>query len=258
MVMLDVSTSMKVQDIKRGAESYSRLESAKSLVSRLITEQANNRYGLGIFAGEAQGVSPITSDHNVFLTFLDGVDDKNLQTQWTDLLAALRLGTDRFDPEDESAKVLLIISDGGDEKIKEKLSSNKETLKENKILPLMIGVGTKKGWPIPLGKDPFGSPIYRQFEWKTVTSSYFPWALQQLAKELDGYYSHIESVKDLTKVYKTINSLEKKAIEQSSTEKRSLVRALTWLILLLFIVYLLISLKIIKYGENKRTDTNTL
>ena len=143
MVMLDVSKSMQVRDMTQAGQSYSRLQTAKSLIETMVTQQTHNRYGLGIFAGEAMAISPLTTDHDVIINFLIGVDEKNLSQQGTDLRAAIDLGTERFQDPDRS-KVLLLISDGGDELTSNQLQSHKELIKEQAITVIGIALGTSE------------------------------------------------------------------------------------------------------------------
>ena len=67
MVMLDVSQSMLVYDMP---DQMQRLDTAKQLIRDLVMNFPQARWGLGIFAGEAQGVLPLTDDLDVFMTFL--------------------------------------------------------------------------------------------------------------------------------------------------------------------------------------------
>jgi len=248
---------MKVQDIRQWWTLFSRLESAKSLIQKLVTEQPQNRYGLWIFAGEAQGVSPLTTDHDVYLTFVSGVDDTNLTEQGTNLSAALDIGIDRF-KADKRSKVLLIMSDGGDEKLKMEGSSSSEKIKKQDIHLITIWLWTTKGWPIPVGNDPFGTPMYKQFQGQTVTSVFNPTALQDLANKLNGSFFHISSVNSLNKVYHNINKLEKKALDhRTGEEKQSLIRPLTSVILTFFTIYIIMTIfspfmlfKIVRYPSS--------
>ena len=52
--------------------------------------------GIGIFAGEAQGVIPITDDNELVMTFLAGLDHRNLTKQGTNLSEALQVAVQRF------------------------------------------------------------------------------------------------------------------------------------------------------------------
>ena len=58
-VMVDVSNSMLAQDV-----SPNRLEQAKLLLSTLTDRMQNDQIALGVFAGEAYPLLPLTSDYD--------------------------------------------------------------------------------------------------------------------------------------------------------------------------------------------------
>ncbi len=72
--VLDVSKSMNALDFHDNNYLYSRLTATKSMISNFVSNHPNDRVGLIIFAGDAHSISPLTLDHDTFLTFLDSVD----------------------------------------------------------------------------------------------------------------------------------------------------------------------------------------
>ena len=75
MVMLDVSQSMQVMDLSPSpslgeGSKISRLDAAKGMVERMMSDAPQHRYGLGVFAGEAMGIAPLTDDIELYRTFL--------------------------------------------------------------------------------------------------------------------------------------------------------------------------------------------
>ncbi|MDP2670721.1 MAG: hypothetical protein Q8O99_07675 [bacterium] len=46
------------------------MDTAKQLISTLIAKSTPHKRGLGIFAGETQGILPLTADTDLLLTFL--------------------------------------------------------------------------------------------------------------------------------------------------------------------------------------------
>lgn len=83
--VLDVSKSMNALDFKEGNTLYSRLDAAKSLITHFVTSHSEDRVGLIVFAWDAISMSPLTLDHDTFLTFLQNVDYKNLTVQWSNV-----------------------------------------------------------------------------------------------------------------------------------------------------------------------------
>ena len=68
-IALDVSLSMKAEDIKPN-----RLEKAKLEIRNLIGRLGGDRIGLIVFAGEAYTQFPLTTDYSAANLFLDAVD----------------------------------------------------------------------------------------------------------------------------------------------------------------------------------------
>ncbi|MCQ2267004.1 MAG: VWA domain-containing protein, partial [Bacteroidaceae bacterium] len=109
ILMMDVSNSMLSTDIQP-----SRLERAKLLVSTLIDRLDNDKVGLGVFAGEAYPLLPITNDFVSAKMFLDGVGADMVSLQGTNLSAAIELASSSFTQEKGVGKAIVIITDGED------------------------------------------------------------------------------------------------------------------------------------------------
>jgi len=72
--VLDVSKSMLALDYKNN----SRLSVAKEFIKTYVLNNLSNKYSLSIFSGDAMNIIPLTSDKNLFLTFLDSTDEKSI------------------------------------------------------------------------------------------------------------------------------------------------------------------------------------
>lgn len=182
--MLDVSKSMLVQDT--GTENASRLDMAKRKITELLASGRQHKRGLGIFAGETQGVLPLTPDGDLLLTFLAGLDHRNLTKQGSNLAEALDYAAARFSSGDHQ-KQLLLLSDGGEEEVTLP-TQLQEVIKKQQIDLLIVGVGSAEGGPIPEGTDAFGAPVYKQWEGQSVISRLDAKALKKVAQELGGKY----------------------------------------------------------------------
>jgi len=183
MLMLDVSKSMLVQDWSDG---LSRLDTAKQLISTLIAKSTPHKRGLGIFAGETQGILPLTADTDLLLTFLAWLDHRNLTKQGTNLTEAVTYASQRFSSGDNQ-KTIVILSDGGDESID--LSKQViERFEDQHITTIVVGIGSVEGWPIPEGVDAFGEVVYKQWQGETVISQLEEKSLKELAKTIDWTY----------------------------------------------------------------------
>ena len=140
---VDVSKSMLAEDI-----APNRLEKSKQLVTQIINNLASDRVGIIAYAGSAFPQLPITTDYAAAKMFLQNMNTDMLSSQGTAIREAIELATTYFNDEDQTNRVLFLISDGEDhegdiEEIAQKAA------KEG-IRIVTIGVGTPKGGPIPI------------------------------------------------------------------------------------------------------------
>ena len=106
---IDVSKSMLAEDI-----APNRLEKSKRLVSAIINQLASDRIGIIAYAAQAIPQLPITTDYGAAKMFLQALNTNMLSSQGTALDAALDLSGTYFDDEDQTNRVVFLISDGED------------------------------------------------------------------------------------------------------------------------------------------------
>ncbi len=109
IIALDVSNSMLAEDIKPN-----RLERAKQAIVRLLQKTKDDKIGLIIFGGEAYTQIPLTSDYSGAELYLEAVSTESVPVQGTNLKVAIEHGKNSFNPETETGKVLILITDGED------------------------------------------------------------------------------------------------------------------------------------------------
>ncbi|HCY88075.1 MAG TPA: hypothetical protein DHV36_23260 [Desulfobacteraceae bacterium] len=150
MIALDCSRSMLAADV-----SPTRLERAKREIIDLTRLLRSDRAGLVAFAGRAVLQCPLTLDYNAFAVFLDALNPDYLPVGGTNLNEAVRMSVDGFDPESDTEKAVIVITDGEDTSGlgAEALMDMAKELAEQKIRLFAIGVGDPSGAPIP---DPSG------------------------------------------------------------------------------------------------------
>ena len=141
-VMVDVSNSMLAQDV-----SPNRLEQAKLLLSTLTDRMQNDQISLGVFAGEAYPLLPLTSDYDAAETYINSLSPEMVTLQGTNLPAAISLAEKSFSGQEEVGKAILIITDG-ETHVEGAEEAAKEAAKQGMKL-FVIGVGTTSGAPIP-------------------------------------------------------------------------------------------------------------
>lgn len=148
-IALDISKSMLAEDIKPN-----RLDRSKMALKQLIKQLKGDRIGVVIFAGGAYVQLPLTTDYEAAKLFIDQVDTELMSSQGTAIGDAIELASESFDPESESHKTIILITDGEDHEGNAITSVEKAS--DNGITIHTIGMGTPKGAPIPK-KDRYGN-----------------------------------------------------------------------------------------------------
>lgn len=141
---VDVSKSMLAEDI-----APNRLEKGKRLVSEIINSLVSDRIGIIAYAGQAFPQLPITTDYGAAKLFLQSMNTDMLSSQGTAINAAIELAATYYNDQDQTNRILFIITDGEDHSEGSTLEAV-EVARENGIKIYTIGVGTAKGAPIPL------------------------------------------------------------------------------------------------------------
>jgi len=242
MFVLDVSKSMNVADISDSNYNYTRLDIVKNSISKFVVNHKQDRFWLIIFAGDAISNIPLTTDHDLFLTFLKWVDYRNLIKQGSDFKKALSLWINRFNNNDDRSKALIFISDGWDVEDNIEYDSIKELSQSVKwISYFVVWVWTKAWWRIITWRDVFGRYLYQQYKWQYVVSKINRSNLRDISSALDSSYFDLSRVDDLNKLDSKINSLEKKVITKNiNWEKWDLWRVLWIFSFIGFILFLIL------------------
>lgn len=242
--VVDVSKSMNVADINSWDYSYTRLDVVKDSISKFVSTHPQDRFWLIIFAWDAVSNVPLTSDHDLFLTLLQGVDYRNLLKQWSDFEKALSLWVERFNYSDDRSKAIIFISDWWDPEDKINQDNIKSISKKVKwINYFVVWVWTNSGWKIITWTDPFGRYDYQKYNWEYVVSKINKSNLRDIASALGWEYYYVSEVWDLSKLNKSIDKLEKKVIKTDiNWEKADAWRFLAMISFIFFILFLIIYL----------------
>jgi Ca-activated chloride channel family protein len=180
VVALDVSNSMNCMDISKDA---SRLEVAKRALIEFANKLNGEKIGLCIFAGGAYVQLPLTADYNTAKLFFNDVQSDLISNQGTNINQALITASSMFSKE-RTTKVVLLITDG--ENHEEAPEEAYELLKDKKIQLAVMGIGTKKGGPIPVNyqRPELGSKTSNGM---TVITKVDPALIQEIANETGAY-----------------------------------------------------------------------
>ncbi len=183
IIALDISNSMLAEDV-----TPSRLDRAKMMVENLVDHFTNDKIGLIVFAGEAYVQLPITSDFVSAKMFLSSIEPGLIETQGTDIAAAVNMATHSFTQEEGVGKAVIVITDGEDHE-GGALEAAQEA-KEKGMRVYVLGIGSAKGSPIPI---PGTSDYMKDNSGETVMSALNEDMCKQVAEAGGGAYIHVEN-----------------------------------------------------------------
>lgn len=183
LIVLDISRSMKAQDVKP-----TRLDFAKLKIRALLSKLTCERVGLIVFAGSAFVQCPLTADHAAFLMFLDHIDAEMISSGTTALDSALTKVLTVFAAnQGRKNKLAIVLTDGEDFSVN--LNGTQRQALHDQLHLFALGIGTPEGAPVPKF-DAMGNQIGHETDDKgsiVLTKLNEP-MLEKLCKELSGTY----------------------------------------------------------------------
>jgi Ca-activated chloride channel family protein len=204
---VDVSKSMLAEDV-----APNRLEKSKRLVSAIINQLASDRVGIIAYAAQAIPQLPITTDYGAAKMFLQALNTDMLSSQGTALDAALDLSGTYFDDEDQTNRVVFLISDGEDHS--EEGASAAQRASDMGIKIFTFGVGSDEGGPIPIKRKGVVESYKKDMQGETVITKRNVIILEEIAAAAEGEYTDgndTQAVVDF--VTETLKNMDKKEFE---------------------------------------------
>jgi Ca-activated chloride channel family protein len=178
VVCLDISRSMLAPDTPP-----SRLDAAKASIEALLAHADGTRFGLVLFAGDAQLRVPLTRDRQGFRQLLALAEPANAMQGGTDLGKAIDVAQDALSRDQGRAGVVLVVSDGED--LRGRGLAAAEQCQERGLVVHALGLGTALGSKIPLvGEVGF----LRDRSGSEVVTALDPAGLQAIARAANGQY----------------------------------------------------------------------
>ncbi len=173
MLAVDLSGSMKIDDMQLQGRQVNRLTMTKSVVYDFIQRRVGDRLGLILFADTAYVQAPLTYDRDTVSTLLSEAVI-GLVGEQTAIGDAIGLAVKRFDEREESNNVLILLTDGQN-------TAGNITPEQAKELAISKGV---KVYTIGVGAD------------KMLIQSFF------------GQYFRARNAQELQSIYQQLDALE--------------------------------------------------
>lgn len=210
MICFDVSRSMLASSTD-DSKGISRLNRAKYLLGNLIDKLGNDKVGLIVFAGEAYTQLPITTDFISARMYLDELSTEMVTSQGTAIGTAINMAINSFSSSKDVNKAIIVITDGENHE-----GDAVEMAKYAKSLGIevdVMGVGSIKGAPIPVGRD----GAFLKDENGTPVTTYLN---EKMAKEIaeagGGVYINGSSQKALGNLIDQLDKIKKSDLQHIS------------------------------------------
>ncbi|APY08280.1 BatB protein [Winogradskyella sp. J14-2] len=204
---VDVSKSMLAEDI-----APNRLEKSKQLVREIINSLASDRVGIIAYAGKAFPQLPITTDYASAKMFLQNMNTDMLSSQGTAIHEAIQLAKTYYDDDEQTNRILIIISDGEDHG-GEAVDIAEEASDEG-IKILTVGVGNTKGGPIPIKRNGVVLNYKKDSNGETVITRLDESTLRKIAEETTGVYINGSNTDEVVETIKDVlDQMDKKEFE---------------------------------------------
>ncbi|MGD8172894.1 vWA domain-containing protein [Vibrio sp. TRT 21S02] len=197
MLVVDLSYSMKKEDMAVGGDYIDRLSAVKQVLSDFIAKREGDRLGLVLFADHAYLQTPLTLDRQTISEQLNRAVLRLIGTQ-TAIGEGIGLATKTFVDSDAPQRVMILLSDGSNTAgVIDPLEAAKIAKKYNTTI-YTIGVGA-------------GEMVVQDFfSTRTVNTAedLDEKTLAEIATMTGGQYFRARDSKELANIYDTINQLE--------------------------------------------------
>lgn len=203
LLAVDISGSMKIEDMTLNNSKVDRLTLVKSVVDDFIVQRQGDRLGLILFGTNAYIQAPLTFDLATISKLLHE-SHIGFAGDGTAIGDAIGLSIKRLANNPADSRVVILLTDGQNTAGSVKPLQAAQLAQQENVVIYTIGIGSDK--PIKTGF--FGLNSYnpsRDLDEKT---------LQEIASATHGKYFRARNQKELNSIYATIDELE--AIEQEA------------------------------------------
>ncbi len=227
ILAMDVSLSMMAQDFLPN-----RLEASKKVAKEFVDGRTGDRIGLVVYAGEAYTACPATLDYTILKEQIDKISGDRIEGG-TAIGTGLGTAVTRLRNDSIASKVIILLTDGSNNSGEITPLEAAELAKAKNIRVYTIGVGRNGTAPSPV-ITPFG------VQYQNMAVEIDEVTLMKIAETTNGQYFRATDNKSLQAIYKEIEKLEKRKMEDQhyKSEPPSNPQAfLNWAFVLSIIVW---------------------
>ncbi|MDY0005717.1 MAG: VWA domain-containing protein [Spongiibacteraceae bacterium] len=201
LLAVDLSGSMRMEDMKAGGELVPRLVAVKVVLDDFIKQRQGDRLGLILFGTRAYLQSPLTFDHTTVREFLNDAQIGFAGPE-TAIGDAIGLAVKRLRDRPGDRHVLILLTDGANTAGAVSPLSAARVAADQNIVIYTVGVGADDlVVPGPLG----GSFLSRRIN---PSRDLDEQALRQIAELTGGRYFRARNPAELAEIYALLDELE--------------------------------------------------
>ncbi len=204
MLVLDTSGSMEALDFKIDAQSVSRLDALKTVVSSFIDKREGDRMGLIVFGSEVFTQCPLTTDHAMLKDLVSALT-VGMAGDGTALGDGIAIGIRHIRDIPAESKAMVLVTDGI--RTAGKLDPKEAAGVAHKLGVKIYTVGIGGNAPAPFRtKNIFGieTVTYQDVALDEKT-------LQAVAQASGGRYFNATNTDELAKIYNEIDRLQERS-----------------------------------------------
>ena len=197
LIALDLSGSMQTADMKINQQAANRLDAAKQVLNRFITERQGDRIGIIVFGSKAYLQAPLSYDLDTIAQLVNetqiGFAGEN-----TAIGDAIGLGIKRLANIDADKRVMILMTDGANTAGRVKPDQAAQFAAKQGVKIHTIGIGAEQ----MVSQGFFGPRVINP------STDLDEELLQKVADLTQGQYFRAKSTQELASIYATLDALE--------------------------------------------------
>ncbi|MCF7980408.1 MAG: VWA domain-containing protein [Pseudomonadales bacterium] len=233
MIAVDISGSMKREDLTLNDQPVTRLAVVKEVLGDFIAQRKGDRIGLILFGTQAYLQAPLTFDRHAVETLLNE-SQIGFAGEQTAIGDAIGLATKRLRNRPETSRLLILLTDGANTAGQITPQKATEIAQAEQIKIYTIGVGASE--------MEISSPFGGLFGRRTMNPSadLDEGMLQDIAEQTGGQYFRAHNTQELAKIYAMLDQIE--PIEQDAETFNPVRSLFIWPLTLFLLLSLIVSL----------------
>jgi len=198
LVAVDISGSMKIEDMKYQGQMIRRLDAVKMVVGDFVKNRKSDRLGLVLFGTQAYLQAPLTYDRQTVNTLLQETEI-GFAGEQTSIGDAIGLAIKRLRARPDAQRVLIVLTDGANTAGELEPIKAAELAEKEHVKIYTIGFGADE---MLIDNGFFGSRVVNP------SADLDEPTMRAIADKTGGQYFRARNLEELSEIHHTLNRLE--------------------------------------------------